>query len=72
MRALKFYQTGSLDNLRMEEVPMPIPAAGELLLQVKAAASGIFPPSRVETFSLEEGPGFIGISPGLKSKANRS
>ena len=38
MRALKFYQTGSLDNLRIEEVPMPIPAAGELLLQVKAAA----------------------------------
>ena len=38
MRALKFYQTGSLDNLRIEEVPMPIPAVGELLLQVKAAA----------------------------------
>jgi NADPH:quinone reductase-like Zn-dependent oxidoreductase len=38
MRALKFYQTGSLDNLRIEEVPMPIPAAGELLVQVKAGA----------------------------------
>jgi NADPH:quinone reductase len=38
MRALKFYQTGSLDNLRIEEVPLPIPAAGELLVQVKAAA----------------------------------
>jgi NADPH2:quinone reductase len=38
MRALKFYQTGSLDNLRIEEVPLPIPAPGELLVQVKAAA----------------------------------
>jgi len=38
MRALKFHQTGSLDNLRVEEVPLPIPGAGEVLVQVKAAA----------------------------------
>jgi NADPH:quinone reductase len=38
MRALKFFQTGSLDNLRIEEVPMPVPATGEVLVQVKAAA----------------------------------
>jgi NADPH:quinone reductase len=38
MRALKFSQTGSLDNLRIEEVPLPTPAAGEVLVQVKAAA----------------------------------
>src|ERR1700724_3911327 len=38
MRALKFFQTGSLDNLRIEEVPVPTPAAGEVLIQVKAAA----------------------------------
>jgi NADPH:quinone reductase-like Zn-dependent oxidoreductase len=38
MRALKFHQTGSLDNLRVEEVPLPIPAAGDVLTQVKAAA----------------------------------
>ena len=38
MRALKVYQTGRLDNLRIEEVPIPIPAAGEVLVQVKAAA----------------------------------
>jgi NADPH:quinone reductase len=38
MRALKFHQTGSLDNLRVEEVPLPIPAAGDVLAQVKAAA----------------------------------
>src|SRR3979409_2507392 len=35
MRALKFFQTGSLDNLRIEEVPMPVPATGEVLVQGK-------------------------------------
>src|SRR4029077_4129178 len=38
MRALKFYQTGSLDDLRVEEVTVPIPAEGEVLVEVKAAA----------------------------------
>ena len=38
MRALKFYQTGSLDNLHLEEVTVPIPAEGEVLVEVKAAA----------------------------------
>jgi len=38
MRALKFYQTGSLDDLHVEEVTVPIPAAGEVLVEVKAAA----------------------------------
>jgi Zinc-binding dehydrogenase len=31
MRALKFYQTGSLDDLRIEEVPPPIPGDGRRL-----------------------------------------
>jgi NADPH:quinone reductase len=38
MRALKFHQVGSLDDLRVEELPPPTPAAGEVLVQVKAAA----------------------------------
>jgi NADPH:quinone reductase len=38
MRALKFFQTGSLDNLKVEEVARPRPAEGEVLVQVKAAA----------------------------------
>src|ERR1700722_9731479 len=38
MRALKFYQTGSLDDLHVEEVSVPIPAAEEVLVEVKAAA----------------------------------
>jgi NADPH:quinone reductase len=38
MRAQKFYQTGSLDDLRIEEVPQPTPGQGEVLVQVKAAA----------------------------------
>jgi NADPH:quinone reductase len=38
MRALKFYQTGSLEDLRIEEVPLPTPGPGEVLVQVMAAA----------------------------------
>jgi NADPH2:quinone reductase len=38
MRALRFHKVGSLDELKVEELPRPIPAAGEVLIQVKAAA----------------------------------
>src|ERR1700722_5421572 len=38
MRALRFQKTGSLDELRVEDVPKPVPIAGEVLVQVKAAA----------------------------------
>src|SRR5580698_6877828 len=38
MRALRFNKTGSLDELGLQEIPMPVPAPGEVLVQVKAAA----------------------------------
>ena len=38
MRALRFEKTGSLDDLSICELPMPTPAAGEVLVRVKAAA----------------------------------
>jgi NADPH:quinone reductase len=38
MRALRFEKTGSLDDLGIRELPIPTPAAGEVLVQVKAAA----------------------------------
>ena len=38
MRALRFNKTGSLDDLSLQEVPNPVPAAGEVLVEVKAAA----------------------------------
>jgi NADPH:quinone reductase len=38
MRALRFQQTGSLDHLKIENLPNPVPATGEALVQVKAAA----------------------------------
>ncbi len=38
MRGLFFRNTGSLDNLKVEELPMPVPKEGEVLVQVHAAA----------------------------------
>jgi NADPH:quinone reductase len=38
MRALRFEKTGSLDELAIRDIPLPKPAAGEVLVQVKAAA----------------------------------
>jgi NADPH:quinone reductase len=38
MRALRFHKTGSLDYLTVEDVAMPVPVPGEVLVQVKAAA----------------------------------
>jgi NADPH:quinone reductase-like Zn-dependent oxidoreductase len=38
MRALRFEKTGSLDELGVRDIPVPKPAADEVLVQVKAAA----------------------------------
>jgi NADPH:quinone reductase len=38
MRALRFDKTGSLDELGIRDIPAPVPAAGEVLVRVKAAA----------------------------------
>jgi NADPH:quinone reductase len=38
VRGLFFRNTGSLDNLVIAELPMPVPKAGEVLVQVLAAA----------------------------------
>src|SRR5580692_5516968 len=38
MRALRFEKTGSLDLLRVQDVPKPVPGPGEILVQIKAAA----------------------------------
>jgi len=38
MYALKFSQTGSLEQLKISEVADPVPQAGEVLVRVHAAA----------------------------------
>jgi NADPH:quinone reductase len=38
VRGLFFRNTGSLDNLQVAELPLPAPGAGEVLVQVLAAA----------------------------------
>lgn len=37
MKALQFDKTGELSSLRFVEVPTPVPGAGEVLVQIKAA-----------------------------------
>lgn len=38
MRALRFHAFGKLSNLRVEDLPLPTPAAGEVLVRVHAAS----------------------------------
>lgn len=38
MRALRFDKTGQLDFLAVRDIPKPIPSAGEVLVEIKAAA----------------------------------
>src|SRR3974377_1155434 len=38
MRALRFDQTGSLDALKVSDIPKPAPGPNEVLVEVKAAA----------------------------------
>jgi NADPH:quinone reductase len=37
MKALRFAKTGSLDELKIQEVPRPVPGSGSILVAVKAA-----------------------------------
>jgi len=41
MQALQFSATGSLDFLQLQELPKPVPAEGEVLVEVRA--TGINP-----------------------------
>ena len=38
MKALMCHAFGPIDTLRVEDVPTPIPGAGQVLIDVKAAA----------------------------------
>ena len=38
MRALRFDKTGSLDSLKVSDIPKPAPGPDEVLVEVKAAA----------------------------------
>src|ERR1700744_3652817 len=42
MRAVRFHDYSGLDGLRLEEVPQPTPAAGEILVRVHAAGVNPF------------------------------
>jgi NADPH:quinone reductase-like Zn-dependent oxidoreductase len=70
MKAVRFDKYGGLDVLRVDEVPVPEPAQGELLVNVKAASinpgeakirEGLFHATWPATFPSGEGSDFAGI-----------
>ena len=40
MRAIRVHESGGIDTMRLEEIPRPVPEAGEVLVAVKAAGVG--------------------------------
>lgn len=79
MRAVRFDKYGGIDVLRVDDVPMPAPAAGEVLVKVQAAAinpgeakirEGLFHSMWPATFPSGEGSDFAGIV--MKTGANVS
>jgi NADPH:quinone reductase-like Zn-dependent oxidoreductase len=40
MRAIRVHESGGIDTLRLDEIPRPVPGAGEVLIAVKAAGVG--------------------------------
>jgi NADPH:quinone reductase-like Zn-dependent oxidoreductase len=52
MKALTFHQHGSLENVRVGDVPDPVPGPGEALIEIRAAAL-----NRLDLWVLEGWPG---------------
>jgi len=40
MRAIRIHGFGGIDTMRLDEIPRPVPLAGEVLVAVKAAGVG--------------------------------
>ena len=40
MRAIRIHEFGGIDTMRLDEIPRPVPGAGEVLVAVKAAGVG--------------------------------
>ena len=40
MRAIRIHGYGGIDAMRLDEIPRPVPGAGEVLVAVKAAGVG--------------------------------
>jgi NADPH:quinone reductase-like Zn-dependent oxidoreductase len=42
MRAIRVHEFGGIDTMRLDEIPRPVPEAGEVLVAVKAAGVGLW------------------------------
>ncbi|WP_295670986.1 NADP-dependent oxidoreductase [uncultured Mucilaginibacter sp.] len=79
MKAVEFEKYGGLDVLQVAEVPHPVPAAGEVLVKVKAAGinpgeaairEGLMAKQFPATFPSGEGSDFAGIIEEIGSNVN--
>ena len=68
MRALRFDKTGSLDALKVSDIPKPAPGPNEVLVEVKAAAVN---PSDIRLSDLSPRAGAGDISAMQESKTER-
>jgi NADPH:quinone reductase-like Zn-dependent oxidoreductase len=42
MRAIRIHEFGGIDTMRLDEIPRPVPGAGQVLVAVKAAGVGLW------------------------------
>jgi NADPH2:quinone reductase len=62
MRAWRVHETGSLDGMRLEELPDPVPGPGEVVIAVEAAAIGF--PDLLQVLGLYQARPALPFTPG--------
>jgi NADPH2:quinone reductase len=74
MRAIRIHETGGVENIRVDDVPVPVPGAGEVRLRVEAAGlnfidtykrSGLYPVTLPHTLGQEAAGIVTAVGPGV-------
>lgn len=55
MKAIVLDQFGSIDNLQLKEVPVPVAGAGELLIKIENAAVNPYDLKVIEVYKEQSG-----------------